>query len=137
MCSIVAARGPLEHRLNSCFTACGIFPDQGSNSCLLHQQTDSLPLSHLRNPLDNLEPSNSFSLREMLTTCRPMGVPRRNKKGLLLLGSWFQKSLLAFFAGQILWISPDMGTWTCSCRMDVCRDGMVFAWTCVHRALRM
>ena len=42
----------LEHRLSSCGTlaqlpaACGILLDQGSNSCLLHQQADSLPLSH-------------------------------------------------------------------------------------------
>ena len=26
--------------------ACGILPDQGSNSCLLHWQVDSLSLSH-------------------------------------------------------------------------------------------
>lgn len=60
--SVVAARGlnswgsqALEHRLNSCgahmglscSTACGIFPDQGSNPCLLHWQAYSLPLSHL------------------------------------------------------------------------------------------
>ena len=25
---------------------CGIFPDQGLNPCLLHWQTDSLPLTH-------------------------------------------------------------------------------------------
>ena len=30
----------------SCSEACGIFPDQGSNLCLLHWQVDSLPLSH-------------------------------------------------------------------------------------------
>ena len=30
----------------SCFSACGIFLDQGSNPCLLHWQADSLPLSH-------------------------------------------------------------------------------------------
>ena len=30
----------------SCLEACGIFPDQGSNSCLLHRQIDSLPLDH-------------------------------------------------------------------------------------------
>ena len=30
----------------SCSTACGIFPDQGLNLCLLHWQADSLPLSH-------------------------------------------------------------------------------------------
>ena len=29
-----------------CPEACGIFPDQGSNMCLLHWQADSLPLSH-------------------------------------------------------------------------------------------
>ena len=42
----------LEHRPNrfSCSLACGIFLNQGSNPCLLHQQTNSLPLSHLGNP---------------------------------------------------------------------------------------
>ena len=30
----------------SCSMACGIFQDQGLNPCLLHQQADSLPLSH-------------------------------------------------------------------------------------------
>ena len=30
--------------------ACGTFPDQGSNSCLLHWQADSLPLSHKGSP---------------------------------------------------------------------------------------
>ena len=30
----------------SCSVACGIFPDQGLNSCLLHWQADSLPVSH-------------------------------------------------------------------------------------------
>ena len=29
----------------SCSTACEIFPDQRSSSCLLHWQADSLPLS--------------------------------------------------------------------------------------------
>ena len=47
----------VEHRLQGagsavaanglcCATACGIFPDQGSNPCPLHWQVDSLPLSH-------------------------------------------------------------------------------------------
>ena len=42
----------LEHRLNSLAhalsysVACGIFPDHGSNPCLLHWQVDSLPLGH-------------------------------------------------------------------------------------------
>ena len=30
----------------SCPQACGIFPDKGSNLCVLHWQEDSLPLSH-------------------------------------------------------------------------------------------
>ena len=30
----------------SCSVACGIFPDQGSNPCPLHRQTDSQPLRH-------------------------------------------------------------------------------------------
>ena len=34
-----------------CSKACGIFLDQGSNSWVLHQQVDSLPLSHWGGPL--------------------------------------------------------------------------------------
>ena len=34
----------------SCSEAGGIFPDQGSNPCLLHWQADSLPLSHQGSP---------------------------------------------------------------------------------------
>ena len=33
-----------------CTEACRIFPDQGSNLCLLHWQADSLSLSHQGNP---------------------------------------------------------------------------------------
>ena len=33
------------HRL-SCYMTCGIFPDQGSNPCLLYWQADSLPMSY-------------------------------------------------------------------------------------------
>ena len=39
----------MAHGFN-CPAACGIFPDQGSNSCLLHWQADSLPLSHQGSP---------------------------------------------------------------------------------------
>ena len=35
----------------SCPRACGIFPDQESNPCLLHRQLDSLPLSHQESPM--------------------------------------------------------------------------------------
>ena len=34
----------------SCSTACGIFLDQGLNSCLLHWQSNSLTLSHQGSP---------------------------------------------------------------------------------------
>ena len=36
----------------SCFVACGIFPEQGSNLCLLDWQVDSLPLSHQGSPAE-------------------------------------------------------------------------------------
>ena len=42
--SVVVAHGP------SCSTACGIFPDQGSNPFPLHQQADSQPLRHQGSP---------------------------------------------------------------------------------------
>ena len=35
----------------SCSVACGIFLDQGLNTCLLHWQVDSLPMSHQGSPL--------------------------------------------------------------------------------------
>ena len=34
----------------SCSVACGVFPNQGLNLCLLHWQLDSLPLSHQGSP---------------------------------------------------------------------------------------
>ena len=37
-----------------CSTACGIFPDQGSNPCPLHWQADSQPLRHQGSPLISL-----------------------------------------------------------------------------------
>ena len=42
--SVVVAHGP------SCSVACGIFPDQGSNPCPLHWQTDPQPLRHQGSP---------------------------------------------------------------------------------------
>ena len=41
---VVVAHGP------SCSTACGIFPDQGSNPYPLHWQADSQPLHHQGSP---------------------------------------------------------------------------------------
>ena len=42
--SVVVAHGPSRS------TACGIFPDQGSNPCPLHWQADSQPLRHQGSP---------------------------------------------------------------------------------------
>ena len=42
--SVVVAQGPSRS------AACGIFPDQGSNPCPLHWQTDSQPLRHQGSP---------------------------------------------------------------------------------------
>ena len=42
--SVGVAHGP------TCFAACEIFPDQGSNPCPLHWQADSQPLRHQRSP---------------------------------------------------------------------------------------
>ena len=43
--SVAVAHGP------SCSTACGIFPDQGSNPCPLHWQAGSQPLCHQGSPV--------------------------------------------------------------------------------------
>ena len=43
--SVVVAHGPSRS------VACGIFPDQGSNPCLLHWQADSQPLRHQGSPI--------------------------------------------------------------------------------------
>ena len=41
--------------------ACGIFPDRGSNPCLLHWQAGSLPLCHRGSPLKPVN-AHSYSL---------------------------------------------------------------------------
>ena len=46
--SVIAAHRP------SCFAACGIIPDQGSNPCPLHWQADSQPLRHQGSPVLSL-----------------------------------------------------------------------------------
>ena len=46
--SVVVAHGL------SCSAACGILPDQGSNPCPLHWQTDSQPLRHQGSPSNYL-----------------------------------------------------------------------------------
>ena len=56
--SVVVAHGP------SCSTACGIFPDQGSNPCPLHWQADSQPLRHQGSP------SSSFLMLSLVEETR-------------------------------------------------------------------
>ena len=58
MGSIAVAPGP------SGPAACGIFPDQGLNPCLLHWQVESLPLSHQGSPFISI--SKRQILREVL-----------------------------------------------------------------------
>ena len=56
----------MAHKL-SWSTACGIFPDQGSNLCLLHWQADSLPLSHQGSPETSLLDAEMESFKDILT----------------------------------------------------------------------
>ena len=53
----------------SCSVACGVFPDQGLNPCLLHWQADSLPLSHQGSPTISF---NSFSTQKSKTSLLTM-----------------------------------------------------------------
>ena len=61
----------LGHRLSSCgsrfscSSACGIFPDQGLNPCLLHWPADSLPLSHQGSPPCTFYYENFQTYREV------------------------------------------------------------------------
>ena len=50
---------------------CGIFLDQGQNSCLLHWQVDSLPLSHHGNPIlfYSINMSLDYSYKHALILC--------------------------------------------------------------------
>ena len=63
LASLVAEHGLETHRLQqlqhegsavvhwlSCSTACGIFPNEGSNTCPLHWQMDYYPLDHQGSP---------------------------------------------------------------------------------------
>ena len=82
----------LENRLNSCGTqACGIFPDQGSNPCLLLWQVDSLPLSHQGSPQETCFYLNTMLWKtlqlEWLSgkmTFFPIGILGHPARGLVL-----------------------------------------------------
>ena len=59
--SVIVAHGP------SCSTACGIFPDQGSNPCPLHWQADSQPLRHQGRPELLLLSGISWNMSSQMT----------------------------------------------------------------------
>ena len=74
--SVVVAHGP------SCSAACGIFPDQGSNPCLLHWQADSQPLRHQGSPHSILFFFNFwlcwiFTVAHGLSSCGSRALERR------------------------------------------------------------
>ena len=97
----------LEHRLNSCGTACGIFPDQGSNPCLLHWQVDSLPLSQQGKPwnfsFEYIAHAYSKKLKShtrgiserklFLTSLWPTRSPPQSELLLLVLAIFFPETL--------------------------------------------
>ena len=58
--SVIVAHRP------SCSTACGIFPDQGSNPCSLHWQADSQPLPHQGSPKLTF---NNYKVCDFLNAC--------------------------------------------------------------------
>ena len=63
----------------SCSEACEIFPDQGSNLCLLHWQVDSLPLSHQGSPW-KFHTAFLFCRWENWASERPSHFPRSHSK---------------------------------------------------------
>ena len=71
----------------SCSEMCGIFPDQGSNLCLLHWQADSLPLSHQGCPKGN------FYLQEKVVP-DPAGLFARQKHPPEMRLKWSKLSIL-------------------------------------------
>ena len=75
----------MTYRLR-CSAACGIFPDQGLNPCLLHWEVDSSPLSHQGSPtlcfsqVYSLGTQYFYILQKghhfysLIITCRPLVV---------------------------------------------------------------
>ena len=82
--SVVVAHRP------SCSTACGIFPDQGSNPCPLHWQADSQPLRHQGSPI------SAVSLAEMLQARREWHNIFEMLKGKHLQPRTFYPAMLSF-----------------------------------------
>ena len=80
----------------SCPAACGIFPDQESNSCLLHWQVDSLPLSH-HEALECIFFPSIFFFFSFSVGCMPwqlLAISRREILVTKVLKWWAPKLLL-------------------------------------------
>ena len=79
-----------------CSMACGIFPDQGLNPCLLHWQADSLPLSHWGSRREFYFPPSSFGFScECVQFASQLGIDEELIQ--LIYGSViFKMSLLNF-----------------------------------------
>ena len=91
---------------------CGIFPDQGWNPCLLHEQTDSLPLRHHGSPqlLLNIYHMQSAVLRvawELIAQHFGLGEAlspqerRHRMQCLAILGEKDDENLLCKFRGRV------------------------------------
>ena len=80
--SAIVAHGP------SCSTACGIFPDQGSNPCPLHWQADSQPLRHQGSPQSSLLSVHGCVAKE------PLLLPREGAGNSLLASMMLELPLM-------------------------------------------
>ena len=80
--SVVVAHGLI------CSTACGIFPDQGSNPCPLHWQADSQPLRHQGSPISVFSTKLQLPFPSFLFILWP-NLPYRNFK---LFCNWFNQA---------------------------------------------
>ena len=93
------------HRL-CCSAACGIFPGQGSNPCLLHWQADSLPVSYQGSPRlkmlisGRVSPDLSPRLSETNSTER---LPRTMGGFLLSPSSFYDCDHSPLLTAPVLW----------------------------------
>ena len=108
--SAVTVHGP------SCFPACGILPDQGSNPRPLHQQADFQPLCHQGSPL--LHFLRSFSSGQFFywswfsmgfasfdaISCNKSPLPKRTCSG---LSHWLAQCRLLWVDSWLMLVSLD------------------------------
>ena len=70
----------LEAHGRTCSSACGIFPDQGSNLRHLHWQVDSLTLRHQESPPKNTLKHNYKKTIQLRTAAKRFEKPLRKRK---------------------------------------------------------